>query len=90
MPLPESWYDFDWRNDQSWTHGSDGGCRTALRAIIATLAKAEQLRSVPASLRGWATWYLQHHCANCGACDDMEMLGIDGLCDRCRDRRLHT
>jgi hypothetical protein len=84
MQSPTSWYDFHWRTDESWTHGSGGGCRTALRAMVATLARAQHMRSIPASLRSWAAWYLEHHCANCGACDDIER-----MCDRCRDRRLH-
>jgi hypothetical protein len=90
MQPPMNWADFHWRSEDTWVHGGDGGCQTALRAIVGTLERSQQLRSIPASLRAWATWYLEHHCANCGACDDMERIGDDGLCDRCRDRRLHS
>jgi hypothetical protein len=81
-----NWYDVNWKSDEACTHGGDGGCRTALRAIVATLLSSHGLPSLPPGMRAWATWYLAHHCANCGACDDLELLGSDGMCDRCRER----
>jgi hypothetical protein len=59
-----NWYDVNWRSDEAYTHGGDGGCRTALRAIVATLANTPSLPSLPPRLRAWATCRESRHSIN--------------------------
>jgi hypothetical protein len=42
-----NWYDVNWKSDEACRHGGDGGCRTALRAIVATLLTSHDLPALP-------------------------------------------
>jgi hypothetical protein len=61
-------------------------CADTVRAVLAAYATGQH---APAILAEWVQWYLAHHCACCGACDDSEHL-VHGLCYVCLDQRAES
>jgi hypothetical protein len=58
-------------------------CADTLRLVLAAYMTGQY---APPILTEWVEWYLAHHCANCGACDDTEQL-VEGLCHICLNTR---
>jgi hypothetical protein len=56
-------------------------CGARLREVLTSYANGQPVEDVAA----WIGWYLEHHCALCGVCDDVESLPPehDGLCIYC-------
>jgi hypothetical protein len=61
-------------------------CIDTLRLVLAAYMTGHH---APPVLTEWVEWYLAHHCANCGACDDTEQLA-GGLCYICLNTRAES
>jgi hypothetical protein len=61
-------------------------CVDTLRLMLAAYVTGHH---APPVLTACVEWYLAHHCASCGTCDDTEQLVV-GLCYVCLNIRAES